>query len=158
MDQVTLACIRNPFDPHGSREVRLTDSGKTIAEHLAEFYPEPPEGYDVTVSVDGRIYADPLPYITQPGQSIVFCATPRGGDGKNPLATIAMLAVVVVATIYGGPLGGAVYAGLGGVGTAPAIYGALGTMAIAKAGLPAARKDDRTMSHPANRRTLLPMP
>lgn len=97
MGQVTLACVRNPFDPHGSREIRVTKSGKTVAEHIAQFYPEPPQGYDVAVSVDGVLLADPLSHVTDPGQSVVFCATPRGGDGKNPLAIVAMLAVIIFA-------------------------------------------------------------
>ena len=78
--------------------------------------------------------------IIRDGDIVTFLPLPLGGGGggKNPLRTVLMIAVMVVATVYGGPLGAAVGipAGAGaGMGIAAgAVQAAVGGAIIAFAG------------------------
>ena len=114
---IQVTCIRNPFDPLDSREIRKVRAGYQIRELVRGFNVHP--GYDVAVSVDGRVLQSPekMEYIPNSGSSVVFCAVPTGGDGKNPLAIVATLALMVVTAGAAAPLAGAI--GIGGaMGTA----------------------------------------
>ena len=72
---------------------------------------------------------------------------PSGGGGKNPLRVILTIAVLVTATVYGGPLGA--YIGLSGklataVGTAAiSLGGTLLVNAVAPLPMPTIKQQDR---------------
>ena len=107
MDRVTVACIRNPFDPLVSRETRRFAPGSSIGELICDFYPGGTGDYDIEVGLDGVRLIDncKMDLIPTSGVSVVFCAVPRGGgDGKNPLVIVAMLAVMVAAPYAAGVL------------------------------------------------------
>lgn len=108
----TLTTVHNPFDPIGSREVKEIESGKPIYASVAGFHCY----FDVVVSVNGHITHD-YEYVIQPEDHVGFLAVPGKGGGKNPLATIAMVALAIAAP---------------GIGTAVAMHGAfaLGSMGI----------------------------
>ena len=101
MDKLTLTFVKNPFDPLNSREIMLIEEGLSIREMVKEYYPVIYEGYDIAVSLDGNIISDEnkLDLIPKVGTSVAICAVPRGGDGKNPLAIVAMIALMVVAIV-----------------------------------------------------------
>ena len=101
---IQVVCVRNPFDPLASREIRKVYAGYSIRELVRGFDVSP--GYDVAVSVDGRVLTSPekMEYIPSAGSSVVFCAVPQGGDGKNPMAIVAMLAVIALAGAVPGML------------------------------------------------------
>jgi hypothetical protein len=126
------AVIRNPFEPHTSREVRTFPVGMSVADVLSEFYPSMPEGYDVTVAVDGLPAPDSFSRILGPGQSVVFCATPKGDGGKDILGLVAMLAILTIAPEVGLFAQASITAAVGGTSyvTGQLIFGAavLGTV------------------------------
>ena len=129
---IQVTCIRNPFDPLDSREVRKVHAGYQIRELVRGFNIHP--GYDVAVSVDGRVLQSPekMEYIPNAGSSVVFCAVPAGGDGKNPLAIVAALALMIAAPYAGGLLASAYYGT--GITMAQAVAFSSTTAAIAYAG------------------------
>ena len=89
---IQVVHVKNPFDPLASREIRKVQAGHSIRELISVFSVHP--GYDLAVSVDGLIVTS-LDIVPGAGSSVVFCAVPAGGDGKNPLAIVAMLALIV---------------------------------------------------------------
>lgn len=103
---MTLVLVKNPFDPHGSRDIRPADwqPCRPLADYLADVVPFA-EGLDFAVSINGRLVAaeEQAAVIPAPGDYVVFCAVVHGGGGggKNPLQTIAMIAVVAVAAWAG---------------------------------------------------------
>lgn len=113
MGRVIVACIRNCFDPLTSREIREFEPGKSIREMADDFYPEGSGDYHVEIALDGRRIDDPAKFdlIPGPGASVALCAVPEGGGGKNPLAIVAALALVVAAPYLAPALG--VAAGVG---------------------------------------------
>lgn len=104
--QVSIVCIKNPFDPMVSRTVRSFPVGQSVREYAGHFFPAVPEGMDLCVSVNGHILERGLEvvYVPAPGDSIAFCAVPKGG--KNFLGIIAMIALMVVAPAAGTYLAG----------------------------------------------------
>ena len=78
--------------------------------------------------------------IIRDGDIVTFLPLPLGGGGggKNPLRTVLMIAVMVVATVYGGPLGAqlgiSLNAGAGMGIAAGAVQAAVGGAIIAFAG------------------------
>lgn len=115
---VQITCIRNPFDPMVSRVIRSFPQGQTISEYSGHFFPAVPEGLDLCISVNGHILEGGLEavYVPRAGDSIAFCAVPKGGGGggKSILRMVAMLALVAVAPALVGALGAA---GVGGLTT-----------------------------------------
>ena len=113
MERVKVAVVRNPFDPLNSREIRELEPGVTVYQAVREL--EPTAEADFTAAVNGRVIdvdewgSTPL----SPGDSLSFAATPRGGGGggKDPLRTVAMLAVVVAAPMAAAALVPATLAG-----------------------------------------------
>ena len=99
--------LRNPFQP-SQREVTVTHPSQTIrqwlgAQGIAEF--EQP-----TVCIKNGTPVLRADWAVTPIDGVVlFITLPQGGGGggggKNPLRTVLMIAVMVVATVYGGPLG-----------------------------------------------------
>lgn len=93
----TLTAIHNPFDPMGSREITEIEAGSPIYAVICSIE----TGYDVVVSLNGRITED-YEYIIQEVDHIGFVTVPQGGgDGKNPFAAIAMVALMVAAPYAG---------------------------------------------------------
>ena len=143
MERVRAALVRNPFDPLGSREIRELAPGVTVGEAVRELAPT--EDADYTAAVNGQVidleqWADtPL----AAGDSLSFAATPRGGGGggKDPLRTVAMLAVVVAAPMAAAALVPATIAGsaalAGAVETALSVGFTAGGMALVNNAMPA---------------------
>jgi hypothetical protein len=100
--------LRNPFQP-SQREVMMAHASQTIRQWLgtqgiAEF--DQP-----TVCIKNGTPVLRADWAVTPIDGVVlFITLPQGGGGgggggKNPLRTVLMIAVMVVATVYGGPLG-----------------------------------------------------
>ena len=124
--QIHITCVYNYFDPlaPGARDVRhLTWEPRTVRELVEVFHPPRSiDGYDVVATIDGAPFktGEVWDLTPSPGASVVFALVPRGG-GSNPLATVAMLAVMVVAYVYAPPLGAAMSAYIG-VGSSAALF------------------------------------
>jgi len=105
---VKVVAVRNPFDPVGSREFRDVASGRTVEEIVGLFYPDGFGYHDVAISIDGtRIpQEDARVIVPRDNSCVVFCAVPKGGDGKNPLAIVASLALLVAAPAIGAGIAG----------------------------------------------------
>jgi len=102
-----LLRILNPFDP---LEREITDLPWTEGKTLAEYFPKHIVAMPLVLAHNGKIIPDEFraKIIPEPGDSLVVCPIPQdgGGDGgKNPLATIAMIAVAVVAPYAAGAMG-----------------------------------------------------
>jgi hypothetical protein len=107
VNQSAVILLRNPFQP-SQREVMVADPRQTIRQWLgtqgiAEF--DQP-----TVCIKNGMPVLRADWAVTPIDGVVlFIALPQGGGGggggKNPLRTVLMIAVMVVATVYGGPLG-----------------------------------------------------
>ena len=104
---VQITCIRNPFDPLVSREMRSYPVGQSIREYSGHFFPAVPVGLDLCVSVNGQILEGGLEavYVPAAGDSIALCAVPKGDGGKSFLRIIAMLALMVVAPYAAAAMG-----------------------------------------------------
>jgi predicted phage tail protein len=130
-----LTIVKNPFVPHRGRITHAvcpnTTVGEVIDTHL-------PVGMPWRVFVDGVEVTDRTTVLRE-GQECSVCAVVAGGGGggggKNVLRTVALIAVVALATVYGGPmgvamgqtlLGGTIAAGT----TAATFWGAIGTATI----------------------------
>jgi hypothetical protein len=106
-EQSAVVTLRNPFQP-SQREVMVAHPGQTIRQWLgtqsiAEF--DQP-----TVCIKNGAPVQRADWAVTPIDGVVlFITLPQGGGGggggKNPLRTVLMIAVMVVATVYGGPLG-----------------------------------------------------
>ena len=106
-EQSAVVLLRNPFQP-SQREIMMAHPGQTIRQWLgtqgiAEF--DQP-----TVCIKNGAPVLRADWAVTPIDSVVlFITLPQGGGGggggKNPLRTVLMIAVMVVATVYGGPLG-----------------------------------------------------
>ncbi len=114
MEKVKVILIRNPFDAINSREIQEFEAGKTVGYYMLSCIKVPVQGIEFTVSINGTVFND-VDYrdiILSSGDSLIFCAVPKGGDGnKNPLATIAMIAVTIVAMYFSAGAGGVFAAG-----------------------------------------------
>lgn len=98
----TLIIINNPFD-RSDKTVTLVDGGKAIFHYLSDL----DEDLEPIVSVNGIITED-FEYILKQNDSLVIIPVPKGGgDGKNPLATVAMIALSVVSGGAAGAMVGA---------------------------------------------------
>lgn len=99
--------VRNPFQP-GVREIDLVEGAPTIREWLAARGIGKFEVPTVCVK-DGAPVLREAWATTRIDGVVAFITLPQGGggggSGKNPLRTVLMIAVMVVATVYGGPLG-----------------------------------------------------
>lgn len=106
-EQSAVIMLRNPFQP-SQREVMVAHPSQTIRQWLgtqgiAEF--DQP-----TVCIKNGAPVLRTDWAVTPIDGVVlFISLPQGGGGggggKNPLRTVLMIAVMVVATVYGGPLG-----------------------------------------------------
>lgn len=106
-EQSAVVLLRNPFQP-SQREVMVAHPNQTIrqwmgTQGIAEF--DQP-----TVCIKNGTPVLRADWAVTPIDGVVlFITLPQGGGGggggKNPLRTVLMIAVMVVATVYGGPLG-----------------------------------------------------
>ncbi|GAA0832973.1 phage tail protein [Cupriavidus pauculus] len=106
-EQSAVVLLHNPFQP-SQREVMVAHPSQTIRQWLgnqgiAEF--DQP-----TVCIKNGTPVLRADWAVTPIDGVVlFITLPQGGGGggggKNPLRTVLMIAVMVVATVYGGPLG-----------------------------------------------------
>lgn len=135
---VRVLALTNPFSTE-RRELTLP-AGSTLLD-CARAAGLAPGRQPLLVWIgDAPIPADLLARIRpKPGSTVVLRATLAGGDGKNPLATILQLAVIVAAAYVGaGGLvelglatgGGAFAAGTTGAAIAGAMVGMVGSLAI----------------------------
>lgn len=95
----SLTTVYNPFDPFICREVKEIEAGKPIYAVIDGFYCH----FDVVVSLNGMITTN-YEYIIKEDDHIGFVAVLGKGGGKNPLATIAMVALAIAAPAIGGAL------------------------------------------------------
>ena len=131
---VAVTWVSNILDPVANRRTLAVVPGKTLGAALLDFVPLAPAGYEVVAVLNGTL----LPVarhdlVLQPGDNLVMTARPQGGGGggSNVLATVAMIAVLVVASVatwgVGGVAGWSVFGSVGTLGwgaTAGAIAGA----------------------------------
>ncbi len=111
-DKVTVVFIPNPFDL-ANREVIHVDfkEGKVLEDYVNCFEAYP--GVDYAIGVNSCIVDNPKQPI-KAGDFIGICPIPAGGkSGKNVLAIVAMIAVMVVAAQFGPALGGALSSSFG---------------------------------------------
>ena len=99
--------LRNPFQP-SQREVMVAHPSQTIRQWLGTQgiveFDQPTICIKNGVPLFRADWAN-----TAIDGVVIFIALPQGGGGggggKNPINTVLMIAVMVVATVYGGPLG-----------------------------------------------------
>ncbi len=108
MDQVIVSCIYNPFQPWTSRQVRESKAGNSIAQYVRDFFPEPPQGFDLAITLNGQPVA-PADFnrILIPRDSLALIPIPAGGGGdggKNPFQTVGMLALMVAGQAWVSPM------------------------------------------------------
>lgn len=136
---VIVTAITNPFQPHTSRVsdiVSWQGAGAGLRPYIEHLWPAVSPDCDIAVSVNGRVLCDEeqAGFVISPGDSIVFCAVPHGGGGKNVFRIVALLAVAVfapmlgpgIAALTGGNL--ITFAGMG-VQATLAMYSAVGMIA-----------------------------
>lgn len=103
----TITQVNNYFYPAKDRTVTKTEAGHFIAHYLRNAVPK--IGYEFVVALDGEIIDEIFhEEIRVPvGSNLVFAIVPKGGDGKNPLRILAMVAVIAVAAwVSAGSLAG----------------------------------------------------
>lgn len=129
-NSILLTSIFNPFD-HNNRitERKSLDPKKSAKEYIKDAYPDA-NLFDFVVALNGKkIDEDKLEttYLRS-YDSLTVCAIPRGGGGggKNIFKTVAMIAVMVVATY--------VTAGAGGTWAAGSIQATMAGAATAMGG------------------------
>lgn len=111
-ETVSLATINNPWQPHTSRETRavLWHEGMTLAEcaeqsGLAQIISDYDGAAKLRAGVNGKTIEqeDMKSTEVRPGDSVVFAVEPMNGGGsgggKNALMIVAMIALVVVASM-----------------------------------------------------------
>lgn len=136
--KVLASFVYNQLDPLGTRKTVEIEPGQTVREVLLkEFVPLAPSGFEVTACHNGKVVEGiNLDLVLLPGDNIVMTALPRGGGGggKNPFAAVAMLAVLVTATIVApyiaGPLGAAWNSAVLGAGVDLLVTNATATMIV----------------------------
>jgi predicted phage tail protein len=102
-DKVTVVYIRNPFDIN-DRIVKHVDYKPThVLKDYVSIYEAYP-GVDYKIGVNSAIVDNPEQVI-QPGDFIGICPVIGGDKGKNVIAIVAMIAVMVVAVQFGMPVG-----------------------------------------------------
>ena len=106
---VTLTTIRNPFD-RSVREIKYVDVGSGLPlEDFLEAHVDIPEDQEYHVLIRGAVYGpdELFDKLALPGDGIAVCPVLKGGgDGKNPLAILAGIALAFVAFAWVGPMVG----------------------------------------------------
>lgn len=118
--------VRNPWNPHGSRELFPATMEMTLADIEVE------SDCPYIILADGEaILRSDWNTLVADYQHVVVVTLPQGGDGSNPLQAVLML-VVIVASIYTGGAAAALYGGA--TTTAGAMAGALASSAVMMVG------------------------
>lgn len=124
----SVILLRNPFAP-ADREVFSAPDNLSISQWLNAQAPQVGAAVQLQPTIclkNGHPVLRSDWAVTKVEGAIIFVALPQGGGGgggKNPLRTVLMIAVMVVANVYGGPLASAL-----------GFSGSLGT-AVASAGI-----------------------
>lgn len=127
--QSAVIILRNPFAPT-ARDVLAAQPDQTIGQWLRE---NPLIQFDKpTICIkDGQPILRERWSTTRIDGAVVIVTLPQGGGGggggKNPLRTVLMIAVMVVATVYAGPVGSS-------LGFSGSMATAVGSAAIMTAG------------------------
>lgn len=127
--QSAVIILRNPFAPT-ARDVLQAKPHQTISQWLAAN--QSIQFNKPTICLkDGQPVLRECWASTQIDGVVVFVTLPQGGGGggggKNPLRTVLMIAVMVVATVYAGPVGSS-------LGFSGSMATAVGSAAIMTAG------------------------
>lgn len=113
LGHITLLRIENPLDPHvHTRHETPWEPKKSVADYLGEV------SSDVVVSLNGGIIEQERWGSTYaaPGDNVVVCPVPRGGDGGKSVLRVAAF----VALSYYAPMAGQWMAANAGFGAASA--------------------------------------
>jgi len=130
-NKVLITAVTNPWQPTTSQVSQWVDHvpGRAIPEYARQIFPQAPADMEIAVSLNRvPLVPDQIASVAiTPGDNIVFCLVPHGGDqgGKNILGIVAMLAVMVAAVaaqqwwtapliaggVSGSAMGGAMLAG-----------------------------------------------
>jgi len=110
-NKIVITAIKDPFDPHGSRLIRTLDcdNQRTAFDYMKEIYPLIPNDIEVASSVNGKPLGKNIhSYIPAPGDNLVFCLVPEGGDTGRTIAMIIVMAIAIYTgqwwmNAYGGP-------------------------------------------------------
>lgn len=130
----------DPLDVHSA--YHAWRPGLRIAEVIPSEF-ELPEAFDIQFAINGRkltLFEAEI-YDLQPGDAVLATVIPLGGGGgKNPLATVAMVALLVTAPAIGGwlvsgAMSGMMSAGLISAEAAIGMAGAMGTAGAIAGGL-----------------------
>lgn len=128
MEKILITCVADPFAPIESRIVKQVDTMPSIREAVYQFFSVPLNNdLELVVSLTtkkqpSRVLSDAEIDTLVPvcGDNVVFCVVPKGGGGggggKDIGRTVAMLAVMVAATV--------VTMGVGSVLSSGAFFGA----------------------------------
>lgn len=132
---VVVNRIDNPFDPITSKVTKTDLHGAKLSTYLEGYcLANDPEGF--IVKVNKTIVKD-MDYIVQPNDVISYVNVTQGGGGgggKNILTTIAMIALVVVATLTVQPWLAEIALGMGATAGAAAFIGGMGAGLFVMAG------------------------
>lgn len=126
---------RHPFDAQVQH--LAVEPGTTVAEAVDRA--GLPEAYRpfLRVVVDDRVVPQELWHLARPkpGTVLYVAVVPQGGGsgGKNPLATILSLALVITVAAFAGPVGGFITSSLG-ITASAAVTTAIGAATISLAG------------------------
>lgn len=104
-EPVVIAWVRNILDPVATRQVCTIKAGSTLGNALRVFVPLAPPGFEVVACLNGEFLPTPRhDLVLLPGDSLAMTARPHGGGGgggggSNALQMVAMVAVMVVASV-----------------------------------------------------------
>lgn len=101
--QNTFRMIACPTLNHERRTDRYFPAGRTVGDYLHELG-WTPDRLHARVTIDGQLIADAEWQQARPhaGQAVVVRTIPMGGEGKQALQIVAMVALVVAAAYVGG--------------------------------------------------------
>ena len=127
--QSAVIILRNPFAP-ATRDVLQSEPHQTISQWLAANQILQFDKPTICLKDGQPVLRECWPSTRIDG-IVVFVTLPQGGGGggggKNPLRTVLMIAVMVVATVYAGPVGSS-------LGFSGSMATAVGSAAIMTAG------------------------
>jgi hypothetical protein len=121
--RVLLTCVYDFIDPEHNSDSKEFMPGNTIRTHIVQdFFPNLRYDSDLVISLNNAPAVDDpaiLDYVLKSGDYVVFTAVPKGSGkgGKNPMAMVAMLAVMVVASIVTMGVAGMIGTGIYSSGT-----------------------------------------
>ena len=130
MDQLSVVSAFHPLlTAHSSVDLPV---GLHLDQILEAVQTDPILRHHAHIFLDGALVprADWQNVTPAIGQEVTIRVVPTGGGGKNPLRTILSIAVLIVGTAFGGPLGTALF----GFAQGSAVGAAIGAALITTAG------------------------